>query len=405
MVKHVEQLELSLLDLADGDILNLLLDVSRGDENADGVRHLSSKNGHVGLVINQLALLTAALDRGELTTARSVAHSNDQGPHKREASAENDHHACLHHDLVDQARVALQLEGAVFFDVDEAAQHVYSWNSFVSESEPSVVHGLIADLVSHVTALDTVQLRVVFRTSDLDHKWLDSVVVFPNDAASEHESMRRMLTESARPRLGRLLVGSVDHKLVGFKVESGRGLKASHVGAMTQLGLCVAADNREFVSHWQPFILLLFGAKELDRVREHGLMHMNGRDALEHVTPGEHSTDRLGVVEEDLGCNSLEVVVAFPPALHLLLTCHFVVIERTLHLGVFPVDLGNLVGLLLNFGSNQEQLELILVKGELLSLFDQVRVHDIMLDTATERGVPRLIHLFKALVCFHSKFL
>lgn len=73
---------------------------------------------------------------------------------------------------------------------------------------------------------------------------------------SQHQGMTAGGT--SRPPLGAGKGRGVDDEMLSLRVISGCGFQPSHESAMTQLCLCVSADDLQLLGHGQPFGLLLW---------------------------------------------------------------------------------------------------------------------------------------------------
>ena len=114
-------------------------------------------------------------------------------------------------------------------DLAESHKHVVSGDANLVEGGPAIVFRLIADFGAEVTTFDTGTNFPGFNISDLDHKWLHSIIILANDCTGKDESMARKSAEIARPVLGRSDRWSVNHELVRDQVESRSGFDSCHI--------------------------------------------------------------------------------------------------------------------------------------------------------------------------------
>lgn len=172
----------------------------------------------MALIVKEFALLLAAFDVGELPPADSESESQNKAMKEDMASSEANQLPRHHHDLVDTPWIASQLKVAFFVDLAEPCEHVGSGNPVVVKLEPSVVDRVVPELLTKVATLDSRKWHMIFETSYLYEKGLNSVVVAIGLKACEHYRMGCHNSEGAGPELHCLDRRSVDHPLIGFLV-------------------------------------------------------------------------------------------------------------------------------------------------------------------------------------------
>lgn len=74
-------------------------------------------------------------------------------------------------------RVTSRLEFSRFVDTDEAGKQVVSWDAVLIEAQIAIVHGVVAELDSYVSDLDTRKDFVVFEAADRYDERLGSIVL------------------------------------------------------------------------------------------------------------------------------------------------------------------------------------------------------------------------------------
>ena len=107
------------------------------------------------LIVEQLALKFGALDSRELATAGSIPDGALRGFVKNEGAAIADGNARLHHNLVDNLGVGLQLKVTFLVDRDEAREKSLAWDSTLVELEVAIVDRVVAQLGTDVSYFDT----------------------------------------------------------------------------------------------------------------------------------------------------------------------------------------------------------------------------------------------------------
>lgn len=105
--------------------------------------------------------------------------------------------------------------------------------------------------------------------SDLHDKGLHSEKFFANDHACKDQGVVGLQGKVSGPELGSFVIRRVDHELICRLVIRCCSLEALHVRAMTQLSLCVTANNLPVVGRVEIFFLLRLGGELGDTHGEH----------------------------------------------------------------------------------------------------------------------------------------
>ena len=350
----------------------------------------------MSLIIHDFALILGTLNSLELTAHDSIPDTDEHRCHQEEASVLHNHHTDVHHHRVQDAEISGDVKVTFLIDLGEAHEHICAGNANVVESGPTVVLREVALLGTEVTSLHTGQVLPGVQVAELNHEWLDAVVHLVDLKSGKDNSMRSVTSQITRPVLGRCKSGAVDHKLIRGLVQSGSGLNASDVGAVTELSLGVATPDPGLLDEGHPFLLLLFGGESLHGKIEHGVLETHTREqTLELVSPPMiRVLIRLEVVEVLVGVvlederYSLHHVV-----LHLLRSHLVEFMSVVQHLVLLDVVVDGLELLELFLAAVNEVHELLLVKVALGSLVLHVRGNDLVLEAAF--SFCRSLHLAK----------
>lgn len=151
------------------------------------------------------------------------------------------------------------------------------------KSHEAVVDIMVAKLSAHVAGLNARHPLVRLRIPNLQHERSDSVIIdlsvlIRDTEASEQKHVGGVVRHRARPPLGRIDRGRVNHELIGLHVEGRGRLQICYIGAVPELGLTVSDDDVEVVELLPPVFPLLIVRHRLhcfeahhERVEERGL--------------------------------------------------------------------------------------------------------------------------------------
>lgn len=101
---------------------------------------------------------------------------------------------------------------------------------------------------------------MVFDTSDLHHKWQDTVIVAIHYATREYYSVVRPLAHSSWPVLGAGYCWRVDNKLISLQVKGRSGFEPGDIGSMAKLSLRVTPNFLQGLNVVEPQFVLLVAA-------------------------------------------------------------------------------------------------------------------------------------------------
>lgn len=132
--------------------------------------------GHVTLIVEQLALFFGTLLVRKLPATDGIAHCDDAGLDDIDASQKDQRHPRLDHDLMLDPWVTLYCDLAVLRHFDKAREDVVTRDAHVVEAEPAVVSVVETKLGAKVTDLYARHGHVVLDSSDLYNKWFHAVV-------------------------------------------------------------------------------------------------------------------------------------------------------------------------------------------------------------------------------------
>lgn len=215
---------------------------------------------------------------------------------------------------------------------------------------------------------------------DLDYKWLDTVVIFERDASCKDDGIVSLAAESAGPELGSLDRRRVDRERLALHIVVGCRLQASHIRAMTQLGLGVATYDVKGVDSRQVMRLLLISAKCRQRIREHGLMECQRVLPRELKAPTEvHLLKLMFTVVQKVMLRTIVLhhdSYPLPPGAEFLLSAHLVVVQARLDLGVISYIVMHFFDVLYKLVTEKVRCHLSLVEVYLGPLLSQIRVHN-----------------------------
>lgn len=72
------------------------------------------------------------------------------------------------------------------------------------EHQVAIVDAVVAELSTHISDSDAREGLVRLHVSDLDHEWLDTIIIAERDTARKNDSVIRLNAKSSRPELGSL---------------------------------------------------------------------------------------------------------------------------------------------------------------------------------------------------------
>ena len=125
-----------------------------------------------------------------------------------------------------------------------------------------------SELRSHVTTFDAWHVFVGVRISDLNNKWLNSIIVKMtirvDDHFSKYKSMISIPSHLSRPPLSCCYGWGLNDKLICFFVKRSCSLKTSYVRAVTQFCLSIAANDVHIVAFGKPFFQLFSSRKAIN---------------------------------------------------------------------------------------------------------------------------------------------
>ena len=110
------------------------------------------------------------------------------------------------------------------------------------------------------------------QVSDLNYKWLNTVVILKRDASSKNHSIVSLAAKRPWPELCSLDRRRMDCESLSLDIVVGSRLQACDIRTMAQLGLSVATYYIQGVDSRQVMSLLLISAECRQRVRKHSLM-------------------------------------------------------------------------------------------------------------------------------------
>lgn len=134
----------------------------------------------------------------------------------------------------------------------------------VVEEEETVVHGVVAEFWTDVSYVYTIQWLMCLQIPNLHNEWVWSVRLSVKDQLGHDDGVGCCAAEGTDPPLGGGEVWRVNNEgLVGW-IPCGGSLETADVGAVTELGLGVAADVFVGFSWLEEELLLLLGGLVLE---------------------------------------------------------------------------------------------------------------------------------------------
>jgi len=163
----------------------------------------------------------------------------------------------------------------------------------------------------------------------------------------------------------------MDHEFIGGFVQRCDCLKTSHIGAMADLSLSIAAENIEILNLGQPLCFLLSTGQVLDRDPEHGNSQSDSwHQSLEVANPIDVRGSNHTPLEVELLVLLVEDVDSLPEVLLHLMRSHIVEFDEVAKLGIGAESVDMLLPLIgARLTTSKEKPELLLVEGELGSFF------------------------------------
>ena len=119
---------------------------------------------------------------------------------------------------------------------------------------------LVSKLGTNIAHIHILQGLMSLQITDLHNKWVRAIVLAVNKQLSHDNRMVGGATERSNPPLGGSQCGRVNGEGLIAGVPGGSGFETADIGSVTQLGLCVAADDFVFLSALEEQLVLLGGA-------------------------------------------------------------------------------------------------------------------------------------------------
>lgn len=107
-----------------------------------------------------------------------------------------------------------------------------------------------------------------FKVSNLDYKWLNSMVFSLSYEPCINYTMSGSLAQDSWPKFSCQDGRSFEYKLLSCGIVSGPSLQALHVRAMAQLSLNIGAYDFYISYQRQPLVRLFFGPQKFDSWHE-----------------------------------------------------------------------------------------------------------------------------------------
>lgn len=168
----------------------------------------------------------------------------------------------------------------------EFHQHISSRNPQVPNQAVPVVLCVETLLRPHVPHLNSRKRPQSLRVPDRHQKSMKSVAPACNYELGEQGGVGAVNPEVADPPLGRRDCGTVDEEAVGFRLKGRSGLQPLNVRPMSQLRLCVAAQNLPFEGRLVEGPALLLVAEVVESRQEHLRVEREGSLVVEEVSLG-----------------------------------------------------------------------------------------------------------------------
>jgi len=149
---------------------------------------------YLSLIVKDLSFLFRSLLGFELSSNCRISSCNEDGlcwPNNRFRD-----NLCsnMHHNHVGYARVCDNFKFALPVNVTNSHQHIFTWNSYMIKSSPSIIVIVITHFCSNVSSFDTWEPFPSICVTYLNHERLCSIVFLSNYASCHYNCMTRMIS-------------------------------------------------------------------------------------------------------------------------------------------------------------------------------------------------------------------
>lgn len=155
----------------------------------------------------------------------------------------------------------------------ESLEHLLSWNTNIVNLHPTIIFGLISELWTHITSLNSWHMFVILKTSELNQKWTNTIFVFVpltfNDELSKNHCIISISSKITRPPFGCWHSWSIQYKFIGGMIKGRSCFKSGNIWSMSYFCLCICPKNIIIDYFWHPFIFLFFIWECLNWSSEH----------------------------------------------------------------------------------------------------------------------------------------